>query len=46
MSEDEVFAMVTAFAEKVMETIDTAALSIWVDHIWFIEHGGQILAKD
>lgn len=28
-----------------MVQIDTAALSIWVDHKCFIEHGGMILSK-
>ena len=34
-----------AYCEEVIVPIDTAALSIWVDFLWFTPHGGTILSK-
>lgn len=45
IGEEEVAISVSTCAEEIMVTIDTAALSIWVDYDWYTAHGGKILSK-
>ena len=45
LDEDEVGVQVLVFDEQFMAPIDTAALSIWVDHAWFIENSGRLTPK-
>ena len=37
---------ITVFEKSIWTPIDTAALSIWVDHQWFMETGGQMEISD
>ena len=45
LDEDEVAVQVSVFDEQFMAPIDTATLSIWIDHAWFIENGGRLTSK-
>ena len=40
--EEDVAVKVQAFGENLSSPIETAALSVWVDHEWFVSHGGRL----
>ena len=39
---EDVVVSVRVFGEEMWVPVDTAALSIWVDHDWFIQNGGKV----
>lgn len=45
LDEEEVAVRLQAFGESLVVPIDTAALSIWVDHGWFAANGGKLKSR-
>lgn len=43
--EEEVAIEVSVFNGTLSVPMDTAALSIWVDHDWFVANGGQVTSR-